>query len=153
MRLGRGEGEGGGRQRLALLCATFEAVVGAIYLDSGLDAVRRFVEPLLEKTVLEILSTNGDQDPKSVFQERVQAQGYPPPVYQTVQASGPEHSKTFEVEVLVGKMVYARGQGASKQTAAKAAASAGLERLEMEPLAPCETGNNGSNGDLSQKAP
>lgn len=147
MRLGRGEGEGGGRQRQALLCATFEAVVGAIYLDSGLDAVRRFVEPLIEKSVTEILSTNGDQDPKSLFQERVQALGYPPPVYRTVQSSGPEHSKTFDVEVLVGGAVYARGEGASKQTAAKAAARSGLERLVMEPLPPYENGGDSKNDE------
>jgi len=152
MRLGRGEGEGGGRQRQALLCATFEAVVGAIYLDSGLDAVRRFIEPLLEKSVLEILSTNGDQDPKSLFQERVQALGYPPPQYRPVQASGPDHSKIFEVEALVGKMIYARGQGTSKQIAAKAAARAGLARLELEPHPPrdtCDDSPNGSQSDAS----
>jgi ribonuclease III len=143
MRLGRGEGEGGGRQRLALLCATFEAVVGAIFLDGGLDAVRRFIEPLLERSIENILLTNSDQDPKSLFQERVQALGYPPPIYQTVQSTGPEHSKVFEVQVLVGKSVFARGTGPSKQAAAKAAARSGLERLVDEPLPVCEPASGG----------
>ena len=133
MRLGRGEGYGGGRQRLALLCATFEAVVGAIYLDGGLAAVESFIDPLLEPATDRILSTNQDRDPKSTLQERIQAFGFGPPVYRTVSTSGPEHLKMFEVEVVVNGKVYGSGSGPSKQSAAKEAARLAIERLDLEP--------------------
>lgn len=145
MRLGRGEGEGGGRQRMALLCATFEAVIGAIYLDGGLDSVRIFIEPLLKSAISRILVTNSDLDSKSVLQERIQSLGFAPPTYVTISAAGPEHQKTFEVEVLVDGKPFARGQGMSKQLAAKAAARAALDQLEIQPLTPAavlQTGNS-----------
>ncbi len=134
MRLGRGESQAGGNQRTALLCATFEALVGALYLDSGLDAVRHFVEPLLEPVADQIILSHRDQDPKSVLQELVQANGFGPPLYRTVSASGPEHEKTFEVEVLINNQVYGHGAGHSKQAAAKLAASAALDALEVQNL-------------------
>jgi len=139
LRLGRGEGVGGGRKRQALLCATFEAVVGALFLDGGLEAVQRFVGPLLQPAVDQILSTNQDQDAKSLLQERIQALGYGPPAYRTVSTSGPEHMKSFEVEALIDGQPYTSGVGLSKQAAAKAAARAALERIEMEGLVSKET--------------
>jgi ribonuclease III len=132
LRLGRGESQAGGRLRQALLCASFEAVVGALYLDSGIEAVQRFIEPQLEPVAESIVSSNGDLDAKSRLQELVQAQGLPPPQYHTVAASGPEHSKTFEIEVLVNGQVYGRGQGSSKQIAAQQAAEIALQVFEME---------------------
>ncbi len=134
MRLGRGEGESGGRKRMALLCATFEAVVGALYLDGGLGAVEQFIWPLLGPAADRILSTNQDQDAKSLLQERVQALGYGPPSYRTIATNGPEHMKSFEVEVLIDGQAYASGTGMSKQSAAKDAARAALERIQMEGL-------------------
>lgn len=133
MRLGRGEGQGGGRQRLALLCATFEAVVGALYLDRGLEAVVNFINPLLEPAADKIIANNQDRDPKSTLQERIQARGFGPPVYRTVSTSGPEHLKMFQVEVLVNGEVFGAGSGASKQAAAKEAARIAIERLDLEP--------------------
>lgn len=131
MRLGRGEAEGGGRERPALLCGTFEALVGALYLNSGFDAVLKFVEPLLETASLQILEDHKEQDPKSLLQEWVQSQGYGPPVYRTLSASGPEHDKTFEVEVSAGGRSLGRGFGHSKQAAAKSAARNALEALDL----------------------
>jgi len=132
MRLGKGEDEGGGRQRKALLCATFEALVGALYLDAGLETVRKFIEPLLQSAVDHILASHKDQDPKSMLQEWVQSQGLNAPRYTTIQASGPEHNKTFEVEVLINGQVYGHGIGSSKQLAAKAAARAALKSLGLD---------------------
>ncbi len=132
MRLGRGEVSAGGRQRLALLCGTFEALVGALYLDAGMDAVRHFIEPMLGPVADQVILNHKDQDPKSLLQELVQAQGLGPPIYHTVTTSGPEHSKTFEVEVLANGKVFGRGVGSSKQAAAKAAAHAALDTLEQE---------------------
>jgi ribonuclease-3 len=129
MCLGHGEVEAGGRQRPALLCATFEALVGALYLSAGMSAVRGFVEPFLEGTAGNILAENKDQDAKSSLQEWVQSQGFGPPQYRTVSASGPDHAKMFEVEVIVDGTVQGRGAGHSKQTAAKAAAIDALHTL------------------------
>lgn len=132
LRLGRGEDQAGGRQRKALLCATFEAVVGALYIDSGLEAVQRYIEPLLEPAATQILIFNRDQDAKSRLQESVQSHGYGPPQYHTIAMYGPEHSRVFEVEVVVNNQALARGKGSSKQTAAQAAAQHALEKLEFD---------------------
>jgi len=132
MRLGKGEQDGGGRDRLALLCGTFEAVVGALYLSAGMDAVTNFIEPFLRKAADQIVSTRRDRDPKSLFQEWVQSQGYGPPYYRTVSTSGPEHEKVFEIEVIVNGEPFGFGVGHSKQSAAKAAARDALNKLGIE---------------------
>ena len=132
LRLGRGESQAGGRVRQVLLCAAFEAVIGALFIDQGFEAVQRFVEPLLEPVAEQIVANNRDMDAKSRLQELVQAQGLPAPLYHTIAASGPEHSKTFEIEVLVNGQVYGKGQGSSKQSAAQMAADAALQVLSLE---------------------
>ncbi|MBG7609812.1 MAG: ribonuclease III [Anaerolineae bacterium] len=123
MLLGRGEADSGGRQRPALLCAVFEALIGAIYLDIGLPAVRKFIEPFLESVADKIVTSGALQDPKSRLQEWAQAQGYGAPSYHTVATQGPDHDKVFEVEVEINGQIYGRASGHSKQAAAKAAAS------------------------------
>jgi len=132
MRLGHGEEESGGRERTALLCATFEALVGALYLNAGIEAVQKFIEPLLKPAADSILTGHKDQDPKSTFQEWVQSQGYGPPVYRITGSSGPDHDRLFEVEVLVDNQVFGRGKGHSKQAAAKAAARNALKTSGLE---------------------
>lgn len=131
MRLGRGEVQAGGRQRPALLCDTFEALVGAIYLDQGIDAVQDFISTLLEEASEDILINRKTEDPKSSFQEWAQAQGYSTPQYVTRNATGPDHSKIFEVDVVVDGVVYGSGKGSSKQTAAKSAARDALAHLGL----------------------
>lgn len=132
MRLGRGEAESGGYDRPALLCATFEALVGALYLDSGITVVKHFVEPLLESVADEILLSGRIQDPKSKLQEWTQARGKGAPTYQTVSATGPDHAKVFEVEVVVNGNVLGLGRGHSKQEAAKVAAHQALINLQVD---------------------
>ena len=129
MKLGRGEAESGGRDRLALLCATFEALIGAMYLDLGIEAVSQFIEPLLESVADQILASGRFQDPKSQLQEWTQARGMGAPVYITVSATGPDHAKVFDVEVIINSNVQGRGTGNSKQAAAKAAARSALKIL------------------------
>ena len=131
MRLGRGEVQAGGRQRSGLLCDTFEALVGALYLDSGIEAVNRFMDPLLEEAASDILINHKDEDPKSLLQEWAQSQGYQAPVYITRSASGPDHSKVFELDVLIDGTVYGTGSGPSKSTAAKAAARMALQKIGL----------------------
>lgn len=132
MRLGRGECDSGGRERPALLCATFEALVGALYLDAGIPAVATFIDPLLQEASHNILVAHKEQDPKSMFQEWTQSLGLGAPLYKTITASGPDHNKVFEVEVWVGDKEYGRGQGPSKRVAAKAAARAALRTLGLD---------------------
>lgn len=129
LRLGRGEEDGGGRQRPALLCGAFEALVGALYLNTGLQAVTDFMVPLLKDAVLLILNERRDHDSKSLLQEWVQSQGFGPPVYRIIGTTGPEHEKFFEVQVVVDGQVYGSGCGHSKQLAAKAAARNALDSL------------------------
>lgn len=132
MRLGRGEDDGGGRYRSAILCGTFEALVGALYLDKGMDDVRKFIEPMLEEASDEILSAHNDHDSKSRFQEWAQSQNLGTPQYRTIASYGPDHAKTFEVEVVVDGKVYGQGMGKSKQIAAKEAARQALQALDLE---------------------
>ena len=130
MRLGKGEAAAGGGKRPALLCGTFEALVGAIYLDLGMGEVQNFLEPILKNAADEILLARKEQDPKSIFQEWAQSQGFGPPVYRTISTSGPDHDRLFEVEVWVGENRYGYGQGHSKQAATKAAARDALNSLD-----------------------
>jgi ribonuclease III len=131
LHLGRGEVTAGGLDRSAILCDTFEALIGAIYLDSGIDAVKKFIYPMLIKASEDIILNRKIDDPKSLFQEWAQGQGYPTPVYVTHSSVGPDHSKNFEVHVVVGVDIFGIGSGASKQVAAKAAAKNALERLGL----------------------
>jgi ribonuclease-3 len=132
--LGHGEAASGGRERPANLCATFEAVVGALYLDRGIQAVRDFVEPLIGPEVIHILREQLDKDDKSRLQELAQGKLRCTPHYRTVDESGPDHAKVFTVEVSICDTIYGQGTGHSKQQAAQAAAQHALERLEMEEI-------------------
>lgn len=127
LRLGRGEFATGGSRRDGLLGSTFEAVIGAIYLDAGLGAVEAFVNPLLEG-VRELILTK-IHDPKSQLQEWAQAQKMSAPHYRTVSMTGPDHAKEFEVEVVIGERVVGTGRGTSKHTAQHAAATDAIKNL------------------------
>lgn len=129
MRMGRGEDASGGRERDGLLGSTFEAVIGAIYLDSGLPEVERFMEPLLDSARERVLMRSEIYDPKSRFQEWAQSERLGTPKYVTVSSSGPDHAKIFEVEVRIKDQTYGRGKGPSKQIAAQIAAQTALETL------------------------
>ena len=115
-----------------LLANAFEAVIAAVYLDGGMEPVRRFVE----KHVVNLLDTLDDvQDierlnHKSVLQERSQAMGLPTPRYFIVETSGPEHAKVFTVEVRVGLDLSCRAQGTSKKVASQRAAESLIEKLD-----------------------
>jgi ribonuclease-3 len=128
--LGRGEDESGGRTRRRNLCGAFEALIGALYLDQGMEAARIFVEPLFGPALDDILDRASDKDPKSLFQEWSQAALGLTPIYRTVDSQGPDHAKQFTVEVVIGSTVVAQGTGHSKQIAAQAAALHALEAIE-----------------------
>ena len=132
MRLGKGEIQAGGYNRLGLLCDTFEAVIGALYLDQDIEGVRKFIDPILENAADDILINHKDEDPKSKLQEWAQGNGFPAPVYATRNTSGPDHSKQFEVEVYVNGKVCGSGVGSSKQAATKQAAAVALQQLHID---------------------
>lgn len=127
--IGHGEAESGGRERPANLCAAFEALVGAIYLDQGLEAVKDFITPFIGPELEHIIQNELDKDPKSLLQELSQGLLQLTPTYRTVAERGPDHAKEFTVEVLIGGQVYGWGQGPSKQAAAQAAARAALQKF------------------------
>ena len=131
MRMGRGELASGGRDRDGLLGSTFEAVIGALYLDSGLEAVEKFMEPLLDGVRERVIMRAEIYDPKSRFQEWAQSEKLGTPKYVTIAATGPDHAKVFEVEVRIKDQTYGRGAGPSKQIAAQVAAQTALETLRM----------------------
>lgn len=127
MRLGRGEIVGRGRERDVLLCATFEALVGALYLDAGIQAARDFIHPLLEKATGVLLQEADTFDPKSRLQEWSQSKHKGVPEYVLVDATGPDHERIFEVEVLIKGVVFGRGSGPSKAVATRKAAQNAFE--------------------------
>jgi ribonuclease III len=130
MRLGYGEAESGGRERVPALSATFEAVVGAIYLDQGLEAVESWVETLIAPALEAILAASSHKDAKSEFQIWSQARYNVTPHYKVAAAEGPDHAKIFTVQVLVGDEIWGMGEGRSKQAAAQAAAAIAMARAE-----------------------
>jgi ribonuclease III len=132
IRLGWGELKSGGKLRNALLCDVFEAFIGALLLEKGIEYVKSFIYPLLEGALNEIVSKRKNEDPKSLLQEWAQAKGYPPPKYRTINVKGPDHAKVFEVEARVNNQVVALGEAMSKQAAEKSAAKIALEKIQKE---------------------
>jgi len=129
--LGRGEEESGGRERPSILADAFEALVGAIYLDRGLKAVERFILRFLEPETQRVLQ--GElRDYKSLFQEEAQSRLQTTPLYRTIDERGPDHDKTFTVEVLIEGEVYGRGEGRTKQAAEQQAARQALEKIASD---------------------
>ncbi len=126
--MSKGEEAGGGRTNESLLADTFEAVVGALYLDQGLEAVEQFLTDHLFVTFDDILKNRLYQDSKSQLQEVVQARGLPTPTYAVLSEIGPDHDKIFTVQVLVGESAVGTGSGKSKQLAQQSAAKNALER-------------------------
>lgn len=132
--LGRGEEENNGRTRPAILCDCYEALVGALYLDQGLEAAKAFVIEVFTPAIPEILDGEADKDAKSLLQELSQKQRRITPTYRTIGERGPDHAKEFTVASMIGKETYGVGMGHSKQMAAQAAAKVALARLEQEVL-------------------
>jgi ribonuclease-3 len=131
--MGHGEVETGGRERPATLCAAFEAVVGALYLDQGLAAVGAWVLPMMERELGGARAEVSDKDPKSRLQELAQGLLGITPRYRTIKSAGPDHAKVFTVEVAIGSIVCGEGTGPSKQLAAQSAAVDALARAHEWP--------------------
>ena len=130
--LGRGEARGGGRDRPALLARGFEAVIGSIYLDGGLDAARQVLLPLIDQEIQTGFSPQRVVDAKSRLQQVTQARFETTPVYNLVDHTGPGHAPVFVIEVRAGPEINARGSGHSKRAAQQAAAHAALQQLDVK---------------------
>ena len=127
------EMESGGRQRLSILADAFEAVIGAIYLDQGFEAARSFIERWLLRDTRAIVADKRHTNYKSHLQEYVQSTYRTHPVYRIRSEVGPDHSKQFMVEVIVGRRTLGEGKGRNKKEAEQAAARDALERVESGP--------------------
>jgi ribonuclease-3 len=131
--LGRGEEKTGGRRKQALLADGYEALIAAVYLDGGIEHARAFVAREFAPLVAEARRTGSvAQDHKSALQEFLQARDRPLPEYRLAGALGPDHRKSFQVEVVVQGHAIAEGAGSSKKEAEQEAARAALERLRAE---------------------
>jgi ribonuclease-3 len=136
LKIGKGEESQGGRQKSSLLSNTFEAILGAYYLDSGIEAVRQILKPLLESIADEEMRTSVNsksinyKNPKGTLQEYVQKKGYPIPLYSAVKESGADHLKEFTIEVMISGTVYGTGVGKSKKEAETNAALDALNHLK-----------------------
>jgi ribonuclease-3 len=125
--MGRGEEASGGRSRTSTLADAYEALIGAIYLDGDLDQARKFILAQAHSDLAEIAEAPVDINPKGQLQELLQSISPQSPVYKTISQSGPEHAKTFVVEVIWEKKVLGEGSGRSKKQAETAAAIQALE--------------------------
>lgn len=133
LRLGKGEELSKGREKHSLLADALEALIAAVYLDGGLDASRAFTLRIFDQELQAIRKVNGEsglEDYKTHLQELCQKRFDTLPRYVTVRESGPDHRKTFEVELLIRGEVKGSGRGLSKKEAEQMAAKQALEQVE-----------------------
>ncbi len=126
LRLSRGEKRGSDRARAQILANSYEAVLGALYLDQGYDVVKRYIHETLLTTFDEILKTGSWMDPKSHLQELAQSVDGATPAYRVLEEVGPDHEKEFTVGVFVDGKLRGKGSGPSKQHGQQKAAEAAL---------------------------
>jgi ribonuclease-3 len=132
LRMGRGEEMTGGRDKSSVLADALEAVIGAVYLSSGLPGALLVVDRLFGDLLQGVAEGKSGEDWKTRLQELVQTRLRQSPRYRVVSEEGPDHSKTFEVEVTVGTELFARARGRSKKEAEQAAARETLTMLDSE---------------------
>ncbi len=128
--MSKGEETTGGRDRTYILANTFEAILGAIYMDQGLESCNTFLSKLLYVKIKDIVENRLDIDAKSKLQELAQETLKVTPTYETLSEEGPDHSKTFKMAVFLGDKKYGVGEGHSKQMAEQKSASEALKKLQ-----------------------
>lgn len=127
LKLSKGEEDSKGRENATLLENSFEAYVGALFLDQGMPSVVKFLENALFPKIQQFVTKKAFKDPKSLLQEKVQAKKQSSPVYKVLGETGPAHAKLFTVGVYVENKMLGKGQGKSKQQAEESAAKVALE--------------------------
>lgn len=130
--LGKGEASSGGHDKNSLISDCYEAVVAAIYLDGGIDAARDFLMRCFRERIINLVENQDILDHKSLFQERAQSIFGATPRYKLNQILGPDHDKTFEIEVFLKKEVFSVGRGKNKKEAEQSAAKAALAKLNIK---------------------
>lgn len=128
--MGKGEEHSGGRDRPSILANTLEAIIGALYLDSGLKICRRFVLSLIKEEIDSVNDFTYLRDPKTALQEYVQKKYKERPIYQVIDERGPDHKKEFTVRLIINGREIVTGEGSSKRKAEMNAARASLKRIE-----------------------
>lgn len=128
--LSKGESRDTGRARDIILADTFEAIIGAVYLDQGFIAAEEFIAKNLYNKIDDVIAKRSYQDAKSRFQEIAQEKRGVTPSYETLSEEGPDHAKLFTVGIFIGKEEIARGEGQSKQEAEQSSAEAGLKVMQ-----------------------
>ena len=129
LRLGKGEEKSGGRDKISILAAAFEAVVGAIYTDGGLAQAQRVVETLFKD---DIGGPSAERDYKTELQESSYKLFHAQPIYELVAAHGPDHAKRFVTRIRINARELGVGEGGSKKQSEQAAARAALVRIEQD---------------------
>jgi ribonuclease-3 len=131
--IGKGEEYSGGRSKKALIADAVEAIIGAYYLDSGFKAVRAFIRSLLIPQINEVLEDRHKKDYKTLLQEYVQKRFKSYPRYRIANRKGPDHNRTFWIEVAIGKRTYGPGTGKNKKEAEQQAAGIAYKALTERP--------------------
>ncbi len=130
VRMGMGEARSGGRERVSTLCDAFESLVGAIRLDSGLEAARSLVLPLMEQEFPDPIQLLADTNPKGILQEYTQSlNSSGVPEYVVDEREGPDHDCIFRVSVILNGEVFGKGEGKSRKIAEMNAALAALKKM------------------------
>lgn len=130
--IGRGEEYSGGRSKKTILADTLEAIIGAYYLDSGFPAAHKFVQQLLVPEIDKVREDRHAKDYKTLLQEYVQKRLKTYPHYRVVQKTGPDHDRTFQIEVRINDRSYGPGRGKNKKEAEQEAARAAWTTLQKE---------------------
>ena len=127
--LSHGEEDSGGRENDSILANTFEAVIGSLFIDQGIESVRTFLFAVLIPQIEEYVQKKVFKDPKSLLQEYVQSKKQNSPLYKVIHEEGPAHAKQFTIGVFVGENKVGEGTGKSKQEAEERAAEQALEKI------------------------
>ncbi len=127
--MSKGEESTGGRNNPSILEDVIESIIGALYCDGGIEAANHFFVKFILPNAEEIITNDNLKDAKSSLQEHVQSKGLTSPIYKTVKESGPDHSKTFEVAVIIDNQEITSGSGKSKQEAEQNAAKKAIELI------------------------
>ena len=132
LKLSRGEEDSKGRQNQSLLADSFEAFVGALLLDSGIELTKDFLIQVFSQRVQDLEKERSFKDPKSLLQEFIQSRKQNSPAYKVLKESGPAHSRVFTMGVFIGNKLFAEGKGKSKQEAEENAATLALANLKQK---------------------
>lgn len=128
LKMSKGELASGGKENKTILANTFEALLGGIFLDQGIDAARKFIQETILPQAEKLITQQGMKDSKSKLQEITQEKNKVSPIYRILQEEGPDHAKIYTVGVFLGETLMAEGKGKSKQDAEKNAAQTALSK-------------------------